>query len=84
MLEYVALDENFVIVETIVPAEYVGRTLGTSDIRAKHRVTVVCIKPEGGSFTYAERDSALGANDLIVLAGHRDDVEKFTSRSWKR
>jgi trk system potassium uptake protein len=28
-------------------------------------------------FTYAERDTVLGADDLIVIAGHRHDVERF-------
>jgi hypothetical protein len=33
----------------------------------------------GGSFTYAERDTLLGDRDLIVVAGHRRDVERFAS-----
>lgn len=80
MMEYIVLDDDFVIVETTVPAEYVGKTLGTSNIRAQHRVTVVCVKPNDGQFTYASPDSALGLHDLIVIAGHRNDVERFAMR----
>ena len=61
----------------VVPKNLAGTTLEAAGLRAKHRVTVVCIKPEGSSFTYAERETVLGPRDLIVVAGHRADVEKF-------
>lgn len=77
MLEYLDLDDDFVIVETVVPSSVAGTTLGDAALRAKHRITVVCIKPEGGSFTYAQSDTVLGPRDLIVVAGHRHDVERF-------
>ena len=81
MLEYIALDDNFVLVETRVPRKVVGMTLGEASLRAKFRVTVVCVKPEQGAFTYAERDTVLGERDLIVVAGHREDVELFAASS---
>ena len=77
LIEYFALDEDFVLIETVVPKSLAGSTLGEAALRAKHRVSVVCVKPEGGSFTYAERDTLLGQRDLIVVAGHRADIEKF-------
>lgn len=80
MLEFLALDDNFVIAELIAPDELIGVPLGESDLRAKYKVTVVCIKPEQGQFTYAGRDTVLGKSDLIVIAGHRADVERFTDR----
>lgn len=77
MLEYVALDENFVLVETPVPRSLVGVSLADAGIRAAFNITVVCVKPEGGLFTYATSDTVLGDRDLIVVAGHRRDVERF-------
>jgi trk system potassium uptake protein TrkA len=77
MLEYIALDDDFVMVETTVPTRIVGKTLGEASLRASHRVTVVAVKPEGKTFTYAERDTVLGERDLIVVAGHRADVTEF-------
>jgi trk system potassium uptake protein TrkA len=81
MLEYFALDEDFVIAEMLAPAELVNVVLGDSQLRAKYRVTVVCVKPSGGQFTYADRETVLDRGDLIVIAGHRADVERFTERS---
>jgi len=80
LLEFLALDENFVIAELIAPEELIGVPLGESDLRADYKVTVVCVKPDQGQFTYAGRDTVLGPSDLIVIAGHRADVERFTDR----
>jgi trk system potassium uptake protein TrkA len=78
LLEYVALDDDFVIAEMITPKEFIGIALGESELRAKYKVTVVCVKPSGGQFTYAERTTVLRSSDLIVVAGHRADVEHFS------
>lgn len=80
LLEYMALDDDFVIAELISPTELVGVPLGESNLRAKYKVTVVCVKPSGGQFTYADRSTVLTPSDLIVIAGHRADVERFTER----
>ena len=78
MLEYVALDDDFALVEMEAPPELIAVPLGSSDLRARYKVTVVCVKPEDGRFTYADRNTVLADGDLIVIAGHRADVERFS------
>ncbi len=51
--------------------------LGESGLRDEYKVTVVCVKKAGKQFTYADRDTVLHASDLIVVAGHRDHVNRF-------
>lgn len=80
VLEYLALDDDFVIAEMMVPAHLAGTTLADAALRARRRITVVCVKPAGGAFTYAEATTVLGPDDLIVVAGHRSDVDRFTGR----
>ena len=77
VLEYLALDDDFVLIEALPPPSLVGVPLGETNLRRDYRVTVVCTKPDHGQFTYAESATVLGANDLIVVAGHRADVERF-------
>jgi trk system potassium uptake protein TrkA len=77
VIEYVALDEDFVMVEMTAPRELTGVPLGESGLRAEYKVTVVCVKPAGQQFTYADRETVLRSNDLIVVAGFRDDVNRF-------
>jgi trk system potassium uptake protein len=77
MLEYVALDDNFVLAETGPPRRAVGMSLQQAQLRSEFNVTVVCVKQAGGSFTYATPETVLGAGDLIVVAGTRADVNRF-------
>lgn len=79
IIEYFPLEDDFVLIETVVPKNIAGQRLGDTNLRSKYRVTVVCIKPEGRSFTYAESATLLGEQDLIVVAGHRADIDKFAS-----
>lgn len=80
VLEYVALDEDFVLAEMTAPPQLTGVPLGQSGLRDEYRVTVVCVKPAGEAFTYADRETVLQQNDLIVVAGHREHVERFADR----
>ncbi len=77
LLEYLALDEDFVLVEMVAPSSIVGVPLGESNLRRDHRVTIVCHKPAGLGFTHADRDTVLAPSDLIVVAGTRKHIESF-------
>ncbi len=77
MVDYVELDDSFALVETVAPRDLVGRTLGESKVRDEHGVTVVCIKPRGGSFTYATADTRVADGDLLVVAGECARAERF-------
>jgi trk system potassium uptake protein len=78
MLEFVQLDEGFALVKLKPPKQVVGRSLADSQVRSRHGVTVVCIKPAGGSFTYATPDTVPGPDDLLVVAGETGKVEGFS------
>jgi len=78
MLDYFALDVDFALAETRPPKDIVGMTLAEAGLRDRYGITVVCIKPEGGSFTYAQAETVVGAGDLLLVAGSEDDIEGFT------
>jgi trk system potassium uptake protein TrkA len=77
LLEYLALDDDFVLIEMVAPASIVGVPLGESNLRRDHRVTIVCHKPAGSGFTHADRETVLAPSDLIVMAGTRHHIEAF-------
>lgn len=77
MLEYIALDDDFVLVEIPVRQQFDGVRLGSSDLRAKHHITIVCVKHGTDPFTYTTADTVLHQGDLIVISGHRQHVERF-------
>lgn len=77
MVEWFQLDETFALVETIIPEELVGASLAEAGVRAQYGVTVVCVKPENGSFTYATPDTRFAKGDIVVVAGETKAAEAF-------
>ncbi len=77
IIDWFQLDEDFAMVETVVPRELVGQSLGGAGIRSRYGVTVVCVKPPGESFTYATPETVLGEGMLLVVAGPSDQAESF-------
>lgn len=79
MIDYLELDPGFALVETTAPAELVGRSLTEVLFRSRYGVTVVCIKPAGGVFTYATPDTTIGEGDLLLVAGEAARAEAFAN-----
>jgi trk system potassium uptake protein len=77
ILDYFELDPGFAIVETGAPAELVGKTLAAAEVRKRYGITVVCIKPAGGSFTYATPDTVVNEGDILVVAAEKRRAEAF-------
>ncbi len=77
ILDYFELDPGFALVETTAPRELVGKTLADAEVRKRYGVTVVCIKPAGGSFTYATPETVVQQGDVLVVAGEKRPAEAF-------
>ncbi len=77
IIDWFQLDDDFAMVETMVPNELVGHSLGEMGIRARYGVTVVCVKPPGQRFTYATADTILEAGTVLVVAGPGKKAEAF-------
>lgn len=77
-IDYIQLDPGFALVETTAPAEIVGKTLAQAEVRRRYGITVVCVKPEDGTFTYATPDTIVNEGDILVVAGETRRAEGFT------
>lgn len=77
MIDYVQLDPGFALVETTAPREVVGKSLAEAEVRRRYGITVVCIKPQGGSFTYATPETVVNDGDILVVAGETKRAEEF-------
>jgi trk system potassium uptake protein TrkA len=77
VIDWFQLDEEFAMVETLVPDHLVGRTLDDMGIRARYGVTVVCVKPPGQRFTYATPETVLDRGAVLVVAGPSDKAQQF-------
>ena len=77
VVDWFQLDAEFAIVEAVAPPELIGRSLAQIGVRARYGVTVVCIKPAGGHFTYATADTVVDRGDVLVVAGPTARAEAF-------
>ncbi|CAN5856400.1 TrkA family potassium uptake protein [soil metagenome] len=81
VIDYIQIDEDFALVETAPPAKEVGRTLQEAELRRRYQVTVVSVKPSGGGFTYATPETVLESGAVLLVAGPKQAVERFSART---
>jgi trk system potassium uptake protein TrkA len=80
MLDYIEVEDGFTIVKMRPPKETQGFTIGQTKIRERYGVTVVGVKSPGRDFVYAEPDTRISPDDLLVVSGHADLLERFAAR----
>lgn len=89
------LNKNFSIVEIIVPEKYIGRTIEEIKFREYHNILILTIIRDtqeksflGRSKTVAnvqgipEPTSMLQRDDIIVIYGANDDLQKFAKEKY--
>ncbi|MCZ3388117.1 MAG: TrkA family potassium uptake protein [Actinomycetia bacterium] len=77
MLDYIKFDDGFALAKLKVTEPLGDGPLGELGLRARYGITVVGFRPPAGAFTYADRETVIGAGSLIAIAGRIDDVDKF-------
>ncbi|MBX9244607.1 TrkA family potassium uptake protein [Actinotalea ferrariae] len=80
LLDYIEVEDGFTIVKMRPPRETQGFTIAQSQIRKRYGVTVIGVKPPGEEFVYATDDTRISANDLLIVSGHADLLERFAAR----
>lgn len=85
------VSDKYSIIETKVPAKYVGKTLKDADLTNTYKVivlTTIKISEKGaGSGSsklasgIAKSDTMLNENDLLVLFGELSDIKKLIEKS---
>ncbi|MBO3129968.1 potassium channel family protein [Dermatophilus congolensis] len=71
--------EGYALARTTAPAILWGVPFSRSDIRSRYRITIVGIKREGESFTYAESETIAHRGDELIISGSVKAVEKFSA-----
>ena len=80
LLDYIEVEDGFTIVKMRPPRETQGFTLAQSKVRERYGVTVIGVKSPGIDFVYATPETRLSQNDLIIVSGHADLLERFAAR----
>jgi trk system potassium uptake protein TrkA len=81
LMDYMEFDDGYAIVKTRAPRRLHDLPLGESRPRSKYGVTVVGVKRAGQSFIHALPDTVVLAEDLLIVSGAREAVERFSELS---
>lgn len=76
-LDYVEIDEGFVMAKTKTAGAFVGRTLEQLGLRREYGIIVVATSTPGADYVPATPATVLGEGDLLIVAGPKDRIEEF-------
>lgn len=76
-LDYVPIDNDFVMVKAKVPESFDNQTLAELKIRSNYKVTVVAVTKGDGAYEPAFPETVLQSGDQIVVAGQVEPLDKF-------
>ncbi|GCD20896.1 MULTISPECIES: potassium channel family protein [Cellulomonas] len=80
LLDYIEVEDGFTVVKMRPPKETQGFTLAQSNIRERYGVTVIGVKSPGIDFVYATPETRISQNDIIIVSGHAELLERFAAR----
>lgn len=79
--DYIALSADHSLVEVTVPAPFIGQTLRSIDLRARHGLTLVAIKRQVNgkeeTLVSPHPDESLRAGDIISLLGSNERLARI-------
>jgi trk system potassium uptake protein TrkA len=90
IIEHIELSGNASVVEVVPPSDFVGKSLGDIDIRAKYGVNVIAIKrnvpvvAKDGAKKFEQRidvspkaGDVIYKEDILVVLGENKNIEKL-------
>ena len=80
LLDYIEVEDDFTIVKMRAPRETQGFTIAQSQIHKRYGVTVIGVKPPGEDFIYATEATRISADDILIVSGSSELLERFTAR----
>ncbi|GAA3227766.1 potassium channel family protein [Oerskovia jenensis] len=80
LLDYIEVEDGFTIVKMRPPKETQGFTIAQTKVRERYGVTIIGVKSPGQDFVYAEPSTRISANDLLIVSGHAELLERFAAR----
>lgn len=76
-LDYVHIDEDYVMVKVEAPSQFADQSLADLKIRSTYGVTVVAVSHGDSNYVPAFPETVLKSGDLIVVAGRKKPLDEF-------
>ena len=76
-LDFVELDEGFVMAKTRTAGAFIGKSLEQLGLRREYGIIVVATGKVGSEYVAATPATVLNEGDLLIVAGPKDRIEAF-------
>jgi len=76
VMDYVELGGDEALIEAEVPEEWVAKSLAELQLSRESGLTVLAIKPKGGSGTIPSGDTVLHEGDVLVVGGTKKNLDR--------
>lgn len=76
-LDYVEIDEGFVMAKTKTATAFVGKSLDQLGLRREYGIIVVATGKPGDEYLAATPATILAEGDILIVAGPKDRIEAF-------
>jgi len=87
ILEHIELSPEFAIMETVPPKEFIGKSIGDLDVRAKHGLNIIAVRRKDTSGEGEDElnvapkaDYVVKQKDVFIIVGSNDNLDKFKKK----
>jgi trk system potassium uptake protein TrkA len=85
LFSFMPIGPNLVMAEVRVPARSVGMSLIEANLRQRHGINVIAIRPEGSpEYRYFSADYRLTSLDILLVVGSEKDVIAFSGEGERQ
>ena len=76
VMDYVDLGEDEALIESEVPEEWVGKSLADLHLSRQSGLTILAVKPKGGTGTIPSGEMVFREGDVLVVGGSKEDLDR--------
>ena len=75
--DFIELTPEFSIIEITPPKEWLGKTIGEINVRARYNLNILAIKRQGRAQALFGADYVFCENETLLVAGSEDELKKL-------
>jgi trk system potassium uptake protein TrkA len=79
IIDVIELSPEYSIIETAIPVNWVGRSIGELAIRSRYRVNIIAIRKGNDLNVTPQADTRFELNDIIAVMGRNPDLRVLRS-----
>ncbi|MDD5613544.1 MAG: TrkA family potassium uptake protein [Candidatus Omnitrophica bacterium] len=82
IIDQIELSSNYSLLEMSPPEDFIGKSLGALEIRAKYGLNVIALKHESGDIDIApQAGHVIKKGDLLVVIGQNKDIQRVKKKA---